>query len=57
MTKLKADIAAFERLKPELEARHPNEWVLFHAGQLVDAFPDFEAAAIAALDRFDHGPS
>jgi len=56
MASLKADIAAFERLKPELEAQHPNEWVLFHAGQLIDAFPDFEAAATVAVDRFDRGP-
>jgi hypothetical protein len=56
MADLKADIAAFERMKPELEAHHRNEWVLFHAGRLVDAFPDFEAAATVAVDRFDRGP-
>jgi hypothetical protein len=56
MADLRADIAAFERMRPELEARHRNEWVLFHDGQLVSAFPDFEAAASAAVDRFDRGP-
>jgi len=56
MADLKVDIAAFERMKPELEARHRSEWVLFRDGALVDAFPDFEAAATAAVDRFDHGP-
>ena len=56
MADLKTDIAAFERMKRDLEARHLNEWVLFHDGELVDAFPDFEATATVAVDRFDHGP-
>lgn len=53
---LRADIAAFDRMKAELEAHHRNEWVLFHDGQLIDAFPDFESAATVAVDRFDQGP-
>jgi hypothetical protein len=56
MADLKADIAAFERMKPQLEAHHRNEWVLSYAGRLVDAFPDFEAAATVAVDRFDRSP-
>jgi hypothetical protein len=56
MASLGADIAAFERLKGELEARHNRAWVLFHDGALVDAFPDFETAASVAVDRFDQGP-
>lgn len=56
MAGLAADIAAFERMKRELEARHLHAWVLFHDGQFVDAFPDFEAAATQAVDRFDEGP-
>jgi hypothetical protein len=56
MTNLKIDIAAFERMKGELEATHLHAWVLFHQGDFVDAFPDFEAAAATAVERFDHGP-
>ena len=56
MPSLKTDIAAFERMRSELEATHLHEWVLFHEGRLVDTFPDFEAAATAAVERFDHGP-
>ena len=56
MTSLNADIAAFDRMKAELEARHRNEWVLFHDGQLINAFPDFDSAATVAIERFDHGP-
>ena len=56
MASLKADIAAFERMRSELKAKHLHAWVLFHNGQFVDAFPDFEAAASTAVDRFDQGP-
>jgi len=56
MANLKIDIAAFERMKDELEAKHLHAWVLFHHGLFVDAFPDFEAAATTAVERFDHGP-
>ncbi len=56
MANLKTDIAAFERMQRELEAEHLRAWVLFHDGQFVDAFPDFEAAATVAVERFDHGP-
>jgi len=56
MADLKADIAAFERMRRELEAEHLHAWVLFHGGRLVDAFPDFEAAATVAVERFDQGP-
>jgi hypothetical protein len=55
MADLKTDIAAFERMKAELEAHHRHEWVLFHDEALVDAFPDFEAAATVGVGRFDRG--
>ena len=56
MASRKADIAAFERMKAELEAKHLHAWVLFRDGEFVDAFPDFEAAATVAVERFDLGP-
>ena len=56
MANLTIDIAAFERMKAELEIRHLHAWVLFHDGCFVEAFPDFEAAAATAVERFDHGP-
>ena len=56
MTVLRDDIAAFDRMKSELEAQHLNEWVLFHAGRFVEAFADFESAAASAVERFDLGP-
>ncbi len=56
MANLKADIAAFERMRPRLEADNLYAWALFHEGVLVDTFLDFEAAATFAVDRFDNGP-
>jgi hypothetical protein len=56
MTVLSDDIAAFDRMRADLEDNHHNEWVVFYQGQFVDAFIDFEAAATAAVDRFDTGP-
>ena len=40
----------------ELEAKHLHAWVLFHDGRFIAAFPDFEAAAAMAVERFDRGP-
>lgn len=56
MSVLKDDIAAFERMRQELEAEHLNEWVVFHQGRFEGVFADFESAAESALDRFDRGP-
>ena len=56
MTVLRDDIAAFDRMKADLEDQHRNEWVVFYRGEFVDAFADFEAAATAAVERFDAGP-
>lgn len=56
MTVLGDDIAAFDRMRAELEAAHWNEWVLFHDGSFVGAFADFEACAADAVERFDLGP-
>ena len=56
MTVLRDDIAAFDRMTAELEANHSNEWVVFYQGRFVGAFADFEAAASAAVERYDAGP-
>lgn len=56
MKGLNADIASFERMRTELEANHRLEWVVFHDGQFVNFYPDFDAAASDALERFDAGP-
>lgn len=56
MASLKEDIAAFDRMKAELEAAHFHEWVVFHRGKFIDVFSDFEAAATLAVERFGAGP-
>ena len=56
MANLKEDIAAFDRMKAQLEAQHMHEWVLFRHGEFVGAFPDFEAAATTAVENFNAGP-
>jgi len=56
MVILRDDIAAFDRMQAELESRRRGEWVVFHQGQFVGAYPDFEAAAADAVERFDAGP-
>ncbi len=56
MANLSRDIAAFEDMKVELEASRLHQWVVFHDGRLEGCFPDFEAAAESALERFDYGP-
>ena len=53
MTVLENDIAAFDRMRAELEAKHYKQWVVFHHGRLIDAFSEFEDAAATAVDRFD----
>jgi len=55
-TVLRDDIAAFDKMKVELEASHDKKWVVFHHGQLIDVFPDFDAAASSAVERFGAGP-
>jgi len=56
MPSLKDDIAAFERMERDLVAQHGHAWALFHKAQFIGVFPDFEAAATVAVDRFDEGP-
>lgn len=56
MSDLNADIASFEQMRDELEAHHRLEWVVFHDGRFVNIYPDFDAAASDAIDRFDAGP-
>ena len=57
MPKLTADIAAFDRMKPRLEAEHMHAWVVFHGGEFIRAFDDFEAAATFTIERYDDHPA
>jgi hypothetical protein len=56
MTPLRDDIAAYDKDRRELEAKHAGQWAVFHAGQFVGVYGDFQEAAGVAVDRFGAGP-
>lgn len=56
MADLQHEIAAYQRMEPDLKARHDGRWVIVHDGELVDAFESFESAASEAVRRFGRGP-
>jgi hypothetical protein len=51
-----AEIAAFDRMKADLEAHHMGKWVVIHQGALMGSFDTFNAAATEAQRRFGRGP-
>lgn len=56
MSVLRDDIAAYDRSRLQLEAKHHGEWAVFQAGQFVGVFAEFESAAAEAVERFGAGP-
>lgn len=50
------DIAAFEAMRPELEAAYLGKWVLFFDRQFIAVFDTFDSAAATAVGRFGKGP-
>ena len=56
MTTLKKEIAAYERIRDDLEADHRGEWVVVHNEELVGTYESFELAADDATQRFGNGP-
>jgi hypothetical protein len=53
---LDADIAAFEKLREELERIHPDQFALFFQGAFVGVYPDFDSAGRTALSLSTKGP-
>jgi hypothetical protein len=56
MATLDAEIATFERMKPDLERHHMGKWVVIHEEELVGAFDSLNSAASQAVSRFGRGP-
>ena len=56
MAELDQEIAAYEGMSKELEARHMGKWVLVHDLKLIAVYESFESAAEAAVRRFGRGP-
>lgn len=50
------EIAAFERIRDDLERHHNGKWVIVRDGKLVDAFDSIDSAAQEAVRRFGRGP-
>jgi hypothetical protein len=56
MAELDRNIAAFEKMRAELEKHHNGKWVLFHDEELIGTFDSFDHAASEAVRRFGRGP-
>jgi hypothetical protein len=56
MADVQFEIAAYDKMKEELELKHMGKWVLFHDGSLISFYESFDAAANDAVHRFGRGP-
>jgi hypothetical protein len=56
VAELLEEIAAYETIKSELEARALGKWALIHNKYLVGTFNSFEESAKTAVGRFGRGP-
>ena len=53
---LRVDMDSFDARVQWLEKHHNGKFVVFCAGEFVDAFDTFDAAARAAIRRYGAGP-
>lgn len=56
MARLTQEIAAYDRMRDELETDHFGKWVVIHDEELWGTYNEFEAAADAAVQAFGRGP-
>jgi hypothetical protein len=56
MAALDREIAAYDKMLPELESKHFGKWVVFKDDNFIGAFDRFEPAANEAVRRFGRGP-
>jgi hypothetical protein len=56
MAELKDEIAAYETIRADLEAKALGKWVVVHDRQLIGLFDSFEVAAQKAVREFGRGP-
>jgi hypothetical protein len=56
VTTIEDDIAAYDAMRNELEARHMGKWALLYERKLVSVFDLFEEAAESAVEQFGRGP-
>ena len=55
-TLIAEEIAAYEKMRDDVEAKHLNEWVVVYKGELIGTYIDFQEAAAEAIERFGRGP-
>ena len=53
---LKQEMAAYERMRSEIELEHFGKWVVVRDEKLIGAYDDFQEAAEVAVERFGRGP-
>ena len=56
MARLKDEIAAYERMRSDLETEHNGQWIVMRDERLVGVYDDFQAAAEEAVRLFGRGP-
>jgi hypothetical protein len=56
VAELRDEIAAFESMRPDLEAKSLGKWVVVHDRKLIGVYDSFDAAAKEAVHRFGRGP-
>ncbi len=56
MATLSNEIAAYERMRNDLELDHLGQWVVVHDEKLIGTYESFEKAAEDAVQRFGRGP-
>ncbi len=56
MGSLEKEIAAYEKMLPELLEHHSGKFVIIRDEKLAGAFDTFDTAAETALKRFGRGP-
>ena len=56
MAEIKENIAAYEVMQRDLEARCPGDWALVHDRKLISTYQTFDEAAQDAVSRFGRGP-
>ncbi len=53
---LDENIEAYERRRDEMEAKYRDQWVVFVDEEFIEAFDDFQEAAMMAIQRWGKGP-
>ena len=56
MADLDREIAAYERVRQNLESHNMGAWVLIHDERLISVHETFEEAAETAVRQFGRGP-